>query len=83
MSLKTRVIKLETATSRERDTINIAIFTAAPGVEPVGYVCGGVQIFRKPGESDEDLQSRCIDSVTWPEGNSVLIFDLLETITCH
>lgn len=83
MSLKNRVIKLETATSREREFINIAIFTAAPGVEPVGYGCGDIQIIRKPSESDEDLQSRCIDSVTWPEGNSVLIFDLLETTSCH
>lgn len=83
MSLKNRVIKLETATSREREPINVAIFIAAPGVEPIGYVCGDIQIFRKLGESDEDLQSRCIDSTTWPKGNSVLIFDLLEASTCH
>lgn len=83
MSLKTRVIKLETATSQERESINIAIFITAPDVESSGYVCGDVQIFRKPGESDEDLQSRCIDSTTWPKGNSVLIFDLLEASTCH
>lgn len=83
MSLKTRVIKLETETSREIEPINIAIFTAAPGVEPVGYVCGDVLIFRKPGESEEDLKTRCIDTVTCPEGNGFLVFDLLETTLCH
>lgn len=78
MSLKSRVIKLECATSEKPETANIAIFIVAPGVVPSGYVCDGAQIFRKPGESEEDLQTRCIDTMTWPEGNSVLIFNLLE-----
>lgn len=83
MSIKTRLVKLEAASRHEREQVHIAIFTAAPGVEPSGYVCGDAQIFRKPGEGAEDLQTRCIDSVTWPEGNNVLMFDLMENSNEH
>lgn len=82
MSLKNRVVKLEAAVSEKQEPINIAMFIVEPGVEPSGYVCGDRQIFRMLGESVEDLQTRTIEAVAWPDGNSVLVFNLLEA-TCH
>ena len=84
MSLKTRVVKLESTILAKTEPIHTAIFLVAFGVEPIGYVCGDVTIIREPGESEEALQKRCHDAVTWPDGNFQHIFgQLLEDGAFH
>jgi hypothetical protein len=82
MSLKTRVVKLESILLAKKEPIHVAIFLVAPGVEPIGYVSGDVTIIREPGESVEALQKRCHDAVTWPDGNYWHIFGQLEEGAC-
>jgi hypothetical protein len=83
MSLKTRLAKLESAILAVTEPIQISIFLVAPGTEPKGYICDGVEVIQEPGESIEDLQKRCVDAVTWPDGNYRHVFYLLEEGECH
>lgn len=78
MSLKSRLCKLEAAKNIESEAINISVFFVVPDIEPIGYVCGSIQIMRMPGESVDELQTRCTTAVTWPDGNSILLFDPLD-----
>lgn len=70
--------KLEAKLGHETEPLNVATFVVPVDSETLGYTCGDIQIIRKPGESEDDLQQRCIDSVIWPDGNSSLLFDVLE-----
>jgi hypothetical protein len=83
MNLKTRLVKLESTLLAKTEPVRISIFIVAPGVDPIGYVCGDVKIIREPGESIEALHKRCSDSVAWPDCNYRYIFDLLEGSACH
>jgi hypothetical protein len=51
-----------------------ARFYGTPGLEPVGYKCGDIEIKRKRGETTEELRARCRDSVEWPDSNTLHVF---------
>jgi hypothetical protein len=78
MSIKTRLEKLETTMAIDSDPTQLAIFFAAPGIEPTGYKCDGVEIIREPGESIEAFNKRAIKSVSWPDAWVCHIFDWLK-----
>ena len=82
-NLKTRLIKLESTMTAKTEPPKIARFIVAPGVDPIGYVCGDVTVIRKLGESIEALHNRCSDAAIWPEGNYRQLFYLLGEGTCH
>ena len=60
------------------EPVKQARFYGRPGLEPVGYRCGGIKIDRKRGETTEELRSRCRDSVEWPDAGTVHIFTPLQ-----
>jgi len=64
--------KLEAKLGHETEPLNVATFVVPVDSETLGYTCGDIQIIRKPGESEDDLQTRCINAVAWPEGNNIL-----------
>ena len=78
MSRKTRLDKLEAKLGHETEPLNVATFVVPVDSETLGYTCGDIQIMRRAGESVDDLQQRCIASVVWPSGNSILLFNLME-----
>jgi hypothetical protein len=51
-----------------------ARFYGTPGMEPIGYRCGDIEIMRKLGETLDELRSRCRDSVEWPDAGTVHVF---------
>jgi hypothetical protein len=51
-----------------------ARFFGTPGLEPIGYKCGDVEIMRKRGETLEELRTRSRDLVEWPDSNTVRVF---------
>lgn len=54
--------------------IRQARFYGTPGLEPVGYRCGDIEIKRKRFETTEELRSRCRDSVEWPDADTLHVF---------
>ena len=56
------------------EPVKQAKFYGTPGLEPVGYRCGDIEIRRKSGETTEELRTRCRDSVNWPSIETVHIF---------
>jgi len=52
----------------ETDTIQIVHFIGEPGdLDPIGYVCDGIEIVRRLGESSESLRNRCVEAISWPD----------------
>jgi len=51
-----------------------ARFYGTPGHEPVGYMCGDIEIKRKRGETTEELRTRSKDAVEWPDADTVHVF---------
>ena len=83
MSVKLRLLKLEAAMFIETDTIQIVHFIVEPGdLDPIGYVCDGIEIVRRLGESSESLRKRCCEAVSWPDEPSKPIFYPLRG-SCH
>ena len=79
MSIKTRLIKLETSASNKPVTFRIARFIVDPGnFDPIGYRCGDIKIMRGLGETPNALQKRCLDSLEWADDNYRYIFEPLE-----
>ena len=75
MSLKTRLLKLEASMLIETEPLRIARFIVDPGdLDPIGYVCDGIEIVRRLGESSESLRNRCCEAASWPDEPSRLIF---------
>jgi hypothetical protein len=72
MTIKQRLIKLETALRVIADDINIAVFIIAPGcIELIGYRSDeGTEIMRKPDESESDFKALCYEAVNWPIGEN-------------
>jgi len=66
-NLKNRILKLEKSMLIDPAPIRIARFIVAPGVEPDGYKCGGVEIVRELGESSESFRKRFHEAVSWPD----------------
>ena len=67
-NIKNRIVKLEKSMLIiDPAPIRIARFIVAPGVEPDGYTCNGVEIVRELGESSESLRKRCQEAVNWPD----------------
>jgi hypothetical protein len=56
------------------EPVKQARFYGKPGLEPVGYRCGDIEIMRKRGESLEELRTRSRNSVEWPDAGTVHIF---------
>jgi hypothetical protein len=81
MSVKSRLAKLETTMAIDSDPTQLAIFFEAPGIEPTGYNCDGVEIIREPGESIEAFKKRAIEAVAWPDAWVCHIFDWVEEVT--
>jgi hypothetical protein len=75
MSIKARLIKIESMFLAKTEPVRIAYFVVAPRLEPTGYVCGDVRVIRKWGESVADLQKRCKEAVNWSEGNTLHVFE--------
>jgi len=61
-------------TAKVSEPVKQALFYVTPGLEPVGYRCGDIEIRRKSGETTEELRTRCRDSVNWPSIETVHIF---------
>lgn len=75
MSIKARVVKLESNMKSDTDPLKIGRFIVDPGnLKPIGYCCDGVELIRKDNESVDHLQMRCFDSVNWPVCNHRMIF---------
>lgn len=66
MSIKTRLAKLEASKVVDSQPAQLAIFFEAPGIEPIGYTCDGIEIIRELSESIETLQKRCSEALSWP-----------------
>jgi hypothetical protein len=74
-SIKTRLVKLESAMIPETEPLRIAHFIVDPGeLDPIGYRCGELEIIRNHGESTEALRKRCSDGVVWLDGTCHRIF---------
>jgi hypothetical protein len=78
MSIKQRLIKLESKLPPPMDDIHVGYFILDPqNMHPSGYTCDeGTVIMRIVDESTEDLHGRCTEAVYWPIGeNSTHIFE--------
>jgi len=74
-NLKTRLVKLESASSDTIEPLHIMrIIVGVGNVTPIGYRCGDVEIIREPNEPEEEFKTRCHDAVDWSDGNSRHIF---------
>ena len=61
----------------------IAYFIVEPGnLDPIGYVCDGIETVRRLGESSESMRNRCVEAVSWPDEPSRHIFHPLAG-SCH
>jgi hypothetical protein len=69
--MKKKVIEPEAV---KIEPVKQARFYGTPGLEPIGYRCGSIEIVRKRGETLEELRTRSRDSVDWPDANTVHIF---------
>lgn len=69
--MRKKVIEPETV---KIEPVKQARFYGTPGIEPVGYRCGDIEIMRKRGETAEELRARCRDSVEWPDAKTVHVF---------
>ncbi len=71
MSIKSRLLKLESVSNTEPRPVHIMRIIADVGdIIPIGYRCGEVEIIRHPNESEEEFKTRCHDSVAWPIGEN-------------
>jgi len=76
INVRQRLEKLESAFNNASESIQIMrIIVDVGDIIPIGYRCGEVEIIRQPDESEEELKTRCHDTVIWPTGNSRHIFD--------
>ena len=58
----------------KKEPIRHARFYGTPGIMPMGYRCGDIEIKRKRGETSEELRARCRDSVEWLDADTLHIF---------
>jgi hypothetical protein len=56
------------------EPIRQARFYGTPGIEPVGYRCGDIEIRRKRGETTEELRERSKNAVDWPDAGTQHVF---------
>jgi hypothetical protein len=78
MSIKTRLEKLEATMLPKPEPKRLTVFLTAPNFEPTRCNCNGVEIMREPGESIEEFQERCSETVSWPDGVFFRMFAMLE-----
>jgi len=69
--MRKKVIEPEAIKS---EPVKQARFYGTPGLEPVGYRYGDIEIRRKSGETTEELRTRCRDSVNWPDAGTQHVF---------
>ncbi len=76
MTIRNRLIKLETAAPKKREQIHLLYFIVDPeNMDPIGYCCeDGMEILLQQDESEEEFKRRCRDSVDWSTGISMRIF---------
>lgn len=64
MSIKTRLKSLEKSQTTAHEPVKISWFIVQPGdLHPAGYTFAGQEFLRLPGETTDELQSRCSASV--------------------
>ena len=56
------------------DPIRQARFYGTPGLEPIGYMCGDIEIRRKRSETTEELRERSKNAVDWPDAGTQHVF---------
>ena len=56
------------------EPVKQAKFYGTPGIEPVGYLSGAIEIRRIRGETTEELRTRCRASVDWPDAGTQHVF---------
>jgi hypothetical protein len=67
--LKHRIAKLEAATPKPVEDLQIGRFFVSPGnLTPPGYECEGVATCRRDDESEALFKQRCFESVHWKNG---------------